>query len=556
MKGASMESFLEKIYQGYLDEEIFHSFRAPQASERVNSLIERFREILNEYPSRMIEEEGRVPEEMLVKMGKAGLFGISIPEAYGGLGFNLWEHLMSIEGMSKIDISVAMVSLAHLSIGAKGILLFGTEAQKQKYLVPAAKGEMIFSYALTEPQIGSDAQHIETRAELSEDSTHYILNGQKTYITNANYAGGLTVFAQLDPSRPGFMGAFIVETNREGVKVGKDMPKMGLKASSTAAIHFKDVRIPVENLIGKPGDGFKIAMTILNYGRLGLGAGSVGMMKQSLTDMKKRSSSRIQFGVPIKNFPLIQEKMVHTSVHCAASNMMNNFTAGLLEKNPVATVAMESSHCKLYGTTRCWDTLYDALQVAGGAGYLSTQPYEKRMRDFRVATVFEGTTEIHSIYPPLFMMRKIDKQLEELNGSKLDSILFLLKNGFKRVDWQLQFENRIMQKGSRLAKSNVSAIRRMLYLGLLFYGKKASQSEFFSRRITTLSLYTFGILCLLAGMRPDPASGSYSEEDLGILAYFLEEAKEAKAANNRIFDSRKERLHKRVFESLFKSCGK
>jgi len=550
------ESFLEKIYRGYLDEATLYSFRAPQDTERVDALLGAFREILNDYPSRTIEEEGRIPKEMLARMGKAGLFGISIPEAYGGLGFSLWEHLKSIEGMAKTDISVAMVSLAHLSIGAKGILLFGTEAQKRQYLIPAASGEMIFAYALTEPQIGSDAQHIETKAELSRDGAHYILNGRKTYITNANYAGGLTVFAQMDPGRPGFMGAFIVETGWEGVKVGKDMPKMGLKASSTAAIHFKDVRIPVENLLGKPGDGFKIAMTILNYGRLGLGAGSVGMMKQSLEDMMKRSSSRIQFGVPIKSFPLIQEKMVHTSVHCAVSNTMNAFTAAMLEKNPIATVAMESSHCKLYGTTRGWETLYDALQVAGGAGYLCTQPYAKRMRDFRVTTVFEGTTEIHSIYPALFMMRKIGKQIRELNGSRLTSLLFLLKNGFKRIDWPLHFENKLMQKASSLAKSNVTAIRRMLYLGLLFYGKKACENEFFSRRITTLSLYTFGILCLLAGMKANHATGSLSEEDLGILAYFVEEAKEARAANNRIFDSRKEKLHCRVFERLFRSWGK
>ena len=162
---------------------------------------------------------------------------------------------------------------------------------------------MIFSYALTEPRIGSDAQHVETMAELSDDATHYVLNGQKTYITNANYAGGLTVFAQMDGKRPGFMGAFIVETSWDGVKIGKDMPKMGLKASSTAAIQLKDVRVPVENLLGKPGDGFRIAMAVLNYGRLGLGAASVGMMDQSLKDMMKRATTRIQFGVPIGDFP-------------------------------------------------------------------------------------------------------------------------------------------------------------------------------------------------------------------------------------------------------------
>ena len=302
---------------------------------------------------------------MLKRMGEVGLFGLTIPESYGGLGFNLWEYLGVVEELARLDISAGLISLAHLSIGVKGIVLFGTELQKRKYLPPAASGDMIFAFALTEPGIGSDAQHIETTATLSGDGSHYILNGRKTYITNANYAGGLTVFAQLDPKQPGYMGAFIVETDREGVRVGKDMPKMGLKASSTAAIQFKDVRVPVENLLGRPGDGFKIAMTILNYGRLGLGAASAGMMRQSFEDMMHRSSTRIQFGVPIGDFPLVQEKIVKTRVYGFVSSSMNDFVAGLLEESPLRNVAIETSHCKLFGTT---PRMGRGLRRASGGG--------------------------------------------------------------------------------------------------------------------------------------------------------------------------------------------
>ena len=187
--------------------------------------------------------------------------------------------------MATQNLDLGFTALAHLSIGTKGILLFGTEEQKRKYLVPAASGHMIFSYALTEPRIGSDAKNIETTAVLDDNGEYYILNGQNTYITNANYAGGLTVFAQLDPQHPGVLGAFVVETAWDGIKIGQEMPKMGLKASSTAAIKFTDVRVSKENLLGQPGDGFKIAMTILNFGRLALGAASSGVMKLSLKDM-------------------------------------------------------------------------------------------------------------------------------------------------------------------------------------------------------------------------------------------------------------------------------
>ncbi|MDZ7579707.1 MAG: acyl-CoA dehydrogenase family protein, partial [Deltaproteobacteria bacterium] len=310
------------------------------------------------------------------------------------------------------------------------------------------------------------------------------------YITNANYAGGLTVFAQMNPSAPGFMGAFIVETGWQGVTIGKEMPKMGLKASSTAAIQFKNVSVPRENLIAKPGDGFKIAMTILNYGRMALGAGSAGTMRQSLQEMKKRSAARKQFGVSIDSFELIQEKMVAAKVNGYVTSALTAFTADMLMDDPLAAVAIESSHCKLFGTTRAWDTLYDALQVAGGAGYLATQPYEMRMRDFRVTTIFEGTTEIHSMYPALYMIRRLAKRLETVSGSKGGRIYFLLKSLFGRTRWRLRFNQKKMDRALHEAAANARWIRLMVHAAIIIYGKKIYAKQFLLRRvIDDLNLY-------------------------------------------------------------------
>ena len=546
----SSDSFMEAIYKGSFDHRYMDSFRSVGKNEEVERVLDNFRQILEEYPPSSLESEGRIPREMLKKMGATGLFGLSIPRTYGGRGFSLWEYLRIVEEMAGLDISVALVSLAHLSIGIKGIVLFGNDDQKRKYLAPGASGDMIFAYALTEPRIGSDARHIETRAELSKDESHYVLNGTKTYITNANYAGGLTVFAQMDPRQPGFMGAFIVETAWEGVKIGKDMPKMGLKASSTASIQFRDVRVPRENLLAGPGEGFKIAMAILNYGRIGLGAASVGMMNQSVMDMLKRSATREQFGGPISRFPLIQEKVVKARAHSLVSASMNDFTAGLLADNPNSGLAIESSHCKLFGTTRAWDVLYDALQTAGGSGYISTQPYEKRMRDFRVATVFEGTTEIHSIYPPLFAIRQIGRQMEAAGSGRMHQISFLLKNLFRRMEWPLKFAKKEMRKASRFARSNARAVKRLVLLGMLFHGKRLQDKEYLLRRITTLSLYLFGVLALLARITANLKSGTAGKEDLSLLEIFVEEAKEVSRANRRLFDSRREALNGRIFSDL------
>ncbi len=544
------KSFLESIYFGSMDMERFHSFKDLEADEKTNEMISKYLKATEKYPALDVEEKGTVPPELFEKLKESGFFGLNLPEEYGGVGLNMWQYLKVVEEITSRDLALALISLAHLSIGCKGIVLFGSEAQKKKYLVPAAAGEMIFSYALTEPNIGSDAKNIETKAILSEDGSHYVLSGRKTYITNANYAGGLTVFAQMDPEMPGFMGAFIVETSWDGVQIGRDMPKMGLKASSTAAIQFKDVRVPKENLLGQPGDGFKIAMSILNYGRLAIGAGSAGAMSQSLRDMVKRSATRNQFGVPINSFELIQEKMVKAKVNSYVASAMTAFTAELLMDNPRALVAVESSHCKLFGTTRAWETIYDALQVAGGSGYLSTQPYEKRMRDFRVTTIFEGTTEIHSIYPSLFALRNLNKHIGGIHDSKISKLAFLVKGMFGRADWKPRFDDGVMNRAARFAKANARRIRWLLHAGMLIYGRKIQDKQFLLRRITNLSLYLYGIICILARVDAAKKMGRDVSEDLKVLVYFMEEARTARKYDKGLLPTKKDSLHKKIFKII------
>lgn len=552
---------MEKIYSGEFDLELIR-VNPPRVDEaKVGMLVERYRDLLKDYPPGELEAGGTLPADLLRKMGSSGFFGLSIETEYGGQGLNLHEYLRVVDEIVRLDISVAFTFLAHLSIGIKAIQLFGTEEQRRKYLTPAASGEMIFAFALTEPHVGSDAQHIETAALASRDDTHYLLNGHKTYITNANYAGGMTVFAQLDPKRPGFMGAFIVETGWEGVRVGKEMPKMGLSTSSTAAVQFNDVRVPKENLIGTHGDGFKIAMSVLNYGRLGLGAASTSMMSVSVKDMLQRASSRIQFQTPIRNFQLIQEKIVRAEVGAAVSSAMNRLAAGILQSGPLFRVAIETSHCKLFGTTRAWDAVYDALQVAGGAGYLKTLPYEKRMRDSRVTTLFEGTTELHSIYPALLGMRQIQKRLKESGRSPLGLALELLKLLVKGDKWPVAFENRVMRKALREAKKGAKAARLLLLSGLLLYGRSIARGqtanrEFLLRRITTLSLYTFGILALLSEADQKQRAGALEPGDLRILECFVAEAKEARRKNYRLFDSKREKLNSALFRKILERDGR
>jgi acyl-CoA dehydrogenase family protein 9 len=497
--------------------------QAPAVDQgKINAFVERFRKAFSGFGPAEIEAQHEVSAEILTRMKESGVFGLMVPREYGGLGFTLTEYLMAIEELSGEDLSTALIPLAHTSIGIKGILLFGTEDQKRRYLPRAATGEMIFAYALTEPETGSDAQHIRTRAQLADDGRSYVINGTKTFITNANYAGGFTVFAQMDPEKPGFMGAFIVERGWTGVSVGADMPKMGLAASSTATVMLKGVTSPRENLIGAPGDGFKIAMTILNYGRLGLGAGSAGTMARSRQDMERRAASRRQFGVPIGQFDLIREKLANARAHGLAAAGMTYLTAAMLEQSPLAGVAIESSHCKLYGTTRCWDTLYDAQQLAGGSGYLSTQPYEKRLRDFRVTTIFEGTTEIHSIYPALTALRAAGKKLS--GKSPVGKLLFLGSLKRPRLGRAPRREAPEIRSALRWARRGERLFRGLMARGMRRYGSKIVEHELYLRQMTGLSLSAYWLLGAVWLLRARHGDNPYPREELLSLSWLIEEA--------------------------------
>ena len=537
---------LEELYLGTGNGEALAGVAPRINLGKVTIILDRYKAILKDFDPRELETLGHVPQAMLSRMGEVGLFGLILPLRYGGLGLNLHEYLWLVERMVSLDLSVSLISLAHLSIGTKGIVLFGSDLQKERYLVPASAGEMVFSFALTEPLVGSDAQHIQTRAELSEDGEHYILNGRKTYITNANHARGFTTFAQLDSARPGFMGAFIVEAGWEGVKIGKDMPKMGLKASSTAAIQFRDVRVPVANLLGKPGDGFKIAMTVLNFGRLALGAASSGMMSQSLLDMLDRSAARMQFGRPIRSYPLIQEKLVRTSVHQVVSSSINEWVAHLLEEDPLAPLAIETSHCKLYGTTRGWESAYDALQVAGGAGYLMTHPYEKRMRDFRVTTVFEGTTEIHSIYPAIQLMRRAARLLKGAGGSAAGKWWRGMLWVYGPTLGGISFADPDLRRAARFCRRSIRSIRKLLFRGLAVHGAKVFDHQFLLRKVTMLSLGCFGILALLRRYLHQFPARDLCDADRAVLRYALAEAEEDRLRCARSGPSQLEKLHDAV----------
>ena len=356
-----------------------------------------------------------VHRELMRKAGELGLLMIDIPERYGGLGLHKVSSAVVGEQFA-LQASFAGTQSSHVNIGTLPIVFFGTEEQKQKYLPRLATGEWIGAYALTEPQSGSDALAAKTKAVLSEDGTHYILNGQKMWITNGGFADLFTVFAKVDGEK---FTAFLVERG-PGLVSGHEEKKLGIEGSSTTALMLEDCRVPVENVLGEIGRGHKIAFNVLNIGRLKLGARSVGTMKISLQQTVQYAKERHQFGQPIANFGLIKHKLAEMTIRTYVGESILYRTLGMIDdaleqadkddpKQVLAVLeqyAMECSIIKVWESEALAYVVDEEVQVFGGYGYSKDYPAEQAYRDARIARIYEGTSEINRIVIATQLLRR------------------------------------------------------------------------------------------------------------------------------------------------------
>ena len=359
---------------------------------------------------------------LLKKAGEMGLLMVDVPEAYGGMGSDKATIMLVSEKMSGAG-SFAVTHGAQSGIGTLPIVYFGTPEQKQTYLPRLATGELLTCYALTEPGSGSDALAAATTAKLSDDGKHYILNGSKQYITNAGYAEIVVLFAKIDGEQ--FTG-FIVDLSSDGVTIGAEEKKMGIKGSSTCAIILEDVKVPVENVLGEVGKGHHIAFNILNVGRFKLGASTVGGAKLALKAAIPYTKQRHQFGQPLSDFGLIRRKMADVAATTFVAEAMVYRTAGLLD-TAIATLdksdetydrksigqveefSIECSMIKVFASEACALAAEECLQMLGGYGYCQEYPLERLYRDERINRIFEGTNEINRMIIPGMIMKKAMK---------------------------------------------------------------------------------------------------------------------------------------------------
>jgi butyryl-CoA dehydrogenase len=341
-----------------------------------------------------IDYEGNFSRELVKKMGELGLMGLAIPEEYGGAGADQIAYSMAIEELARVSGSVAITMSVNNSVCCFPIFAFGNEAQKRKYLVPCAKGEVLGGFALTEPNAGSDATAQKATAVRKGDS--YILNGTKNWVTNGQEAGILIVQAMTDASA-GARGisTFIVETSWPGVKMGRNEPKMGLKGSVTNQIIFEDCAVPVENRLGEEGIGFKIAMTSLDGGRIGVASQSCGIAQAACEESIRYANERSAFDRHLADFQAIQFMIADMATQLEAARLLTHYAADLRQRQKPFTKA--AAMAKVFASEMVNKVTYSAIQIHGGYGYSQEYPVERFYRDARVTTLYEGTSEIQRI---------------------------------------------------------------------------------------------------------------------------------------------------------------
>ena len=369
-------------------------FKTTQAHEEFRAKVRAFAETEVKPIAFLLDKENQFPDDVVKKMAELGLMGIPYPKEYGGAGLDVLSYAIAVEELSRVDGGTGVILSAHVSLGSWPIFAFGTEEQKQKYLVPLAKGEKIGAFGLTEPNAGSDAGGTETTAVDKGD--HYLLNGGKIFITNAPKADTYVVFAVTTPDI-GTRGisAFIVEKGWKGFSFGDHYDKMGIRSSSTAELIFDNVMVPKENLLGKEGEGFKIAMATLDGGRIGIASQALGIAQGAYENALEYAKERIQFGKPIGFQQTISFKLADMATKLRCARMLIYSAAELKEAH--VPYGMESAMAKMYASDIALEVTNDALQIFGGAGFMKGMEVERAYRDAKITTIYEGTNEIQRV---------------------------------------------------------------------------------------------------------------------------------------------------------------
>jgi acyl-CoA dehydrogenase family protein 9 len=442
-----VSSFAKALMLGEIHEELVFPYPRPDDAEadKVRALIAGFRAYADEHIDPVeIDRTGNIGDQIYRDLGELGLMGLYVDEKYGGQGLSQTGYARVFEAIGQVDGSLTIGMGVHQSIGFKGIHIYGSDEQKERFLPDLAGGRKLAGFALTEPNAGSDAYNIESRAVQQSDGS-WVLNGEKRWIGNGCRGDVLTVFAraELADGKDSHI-ALLVEKGMDGFdQSGPRYETMGLHGNHLCPVRFNDVRVPAENVLGEPGEGFHIAMQILNNGRIGLGTGSVGLSKKLIDLAIDHVTTRRQFGKTLSEFDMVEEKIAWMVTYLFGLESMAYMTTGLIDAG-IEDYTVESAIAKITGTEFVWYQANRALQLAGGLGYMKGEPYERILRDIRIFPIFEGANDVLRSFVALSALKPLGEELSELGdlglGDPIGSIGTLADYALNRVKRELRPE--------------------------------------------------------------------------------------------------------------------
>src|SRR6478735_4558609 len=436
--GPQALGFAKGLFQGhFVSDWVMPYPRIPEAQQgELDQVLTELREFLNaDLDPAEIDRQADIPRSVIDGLGRIGVLGLTAPKEFGGHGFSQMANCKVLEEIGRRCASTSVFVNAHHSIGIRALLLFGTHEQKQRWLPKLSTGEQLGAFALTEREAGSDAANVQMQARPSEDGSHFVLNGEKRYITNAAIADVLTVMARTPSGKPGEskIPAFLVTPDTPGFQIVEPRAdKCGIRGTATGRLRFTNMRVPKENILGPVGKGLKVALTVLDFGRTTFGASCTGAAKACLEAAVKHAKSRVQFQQPLAEFELVKKKIAFIAAHAFAMGAATNVCAALIDSG-AEDYMLETAILKVFATEHLWTSVYECMQVMGGASYFTDRPQERWMRDARINTIGEGANEVLKAFIAVVGCRAPGMKLDAMRKKPVGNLHRLAGYGISHV---------------------------------------------------------------------------------------------------------------------------
>jgi acyl-CoA dehydrogenase family protein 9 len=557
-------SFTRGIFAGVVLDSLLFPYPRPldrrdaDEARTVRRLIEGMRAMDGTLiDSAKFDEEETIPENVIRAFAELGMLGLTIPKKYGGLELSSSAYARVFETLSSIDASLAVLVGVHCGLGSKAIVLHGNDQQKERYLPPLARGDFLAAYALTEPEVGSDAQNIKTTAMLSKDGSHWRLNGRKIWIGNGHRAGVIATFAQAFVQRRGEtvqrMTAFLVRPDMPGFKVVGTVRKLGIRGSTQAELAYDALEVPADHLLGAVGRGFGVAVHVLNAGRLTLAAGCTGGTKRTLKEMTSYGEARVQFGHPLADFEITQRKLSRMASEIYASDSMLGVLAWLVDRGDV-DFSLEAACAKVFASEMVWRAADDMVQLAGGRGYVKPYPYERMLRDSRINRIFEGANEVLRLFIALNGVQAPADALKEVGSAlrrPLRNLGLLSGYATSRVKLRLgQTSTLDIELHERLNKHKEYFERHVAELGsgtdraIIRHRERIVDRQLVLERLANMAIDLFATACVIARTQSliDQRGVEKCEREIALCDLFCVEAGRRFRGNRNMLDSREEEV--------------